>query len=105
MAITFIGFYRLAAGFPTPDQVDGLRSGVGGRGGSAAFIEKVRGFPASLPDSCKLIGSWGVSGEQVPNVMVVEAESFDDLQHIDVYYRGWLDFDWHPTAAGGVQRT
>ena len=37
--------------------------------------------------------------------MVVEEESFADLQHINTYYGGWLLFDWHPTATGGVPRS
>ena len=105
MAITFVGYYRPADGFPTSDEIEGQRSGVAGASGSTAFLEKVRGFPASLPDTCKLIGSWGVSGGEVPNVMVIEAESFADLTHIDQYYNGWLRFDWHPTVTGGVVRT
>ncbi len=61
----------------------------------AALAQKVNGFPASLPSTCKLIGSWAVPGN-APNVVVVEAESMADLQHIDSYYAGWVIFDWHP---------
>ena len=35
-------------------------------------------------------------------MLIVEAESFADLQHVNQYYAGWLDFDWHPTTS--VQR-
>ncbi len=105
MAITFVGYYRPAAGSPTADQIENARSGTGGVGGSTPFQEKVRGFPASLPDTCKLIGSWAPSGGEVPGVMVLEVESFGDLQHINQYYNGWLAFDWHPVLSGGVART
>ena len=37
--------------------------------------------------------------------MVVEAESYSDIQFIDFYYIGWLNFDWHPTNTGGVDRS
>lgn len=59
------------------------------------LAKKVNAFPSSLPKTCRLIGSWAVSGP-APNVVVVEAESFADLQHIDNYYAGWVIFDWHP---------
>lgn len=65
----------------------------------------MRGFPAALPETCKLIGSWAVTGGEAPGVMVVEAESFSDLQAINQHYNGWLNFDWHPVATGGVART
>ena len=59
------------------------------------LARKVNGFPASLPPTCKIVGSWFVPGP-APNVVVVEVESLDDLQHIDNYYAGWVIFDWHP---------
>ncbi|MEO8541255.1 MAG: hypothetical protein ABI577_16055 [bacterium] len=60
-----------------------------------ALMKKRNEFPTHLPKTCKLIGSWAVSGP-APNVVVVEAESIADLQHIDNYYAGWVLFDWHP---------
>ena len=57
--------------------------------------QKVNAFPSSLPKTCKLVGSWAVLGP-APNVVIVEAESIADLQHIDSYYAGWIIFDWHP---------
>jgi hypothetical protein len=63
------------------------------------MAKKVNGFPASLPSTCKLIGSWAVSGGEAPGVMVAEVESFADLQHVNVYYAGWLLFDWHPVQS------
>lgn len=32
-----------------------------------------------------------------PGVIVVETESYADIQHINRYYWGWLTFDWHPS--------
>ena len=99
MATTYVGFYRPASpelifdavrktGAPTPE-----------------LQKKIFGFPRSLPATCKLIGSWQISGGEDPGVMVVEAESFADLQYINQYYNGWLRFDWHPTLTGGVARS
>ncbi len=65
----------------------------------------MQAFPSILPETCKLIGSWSVSGGEAPGVMVVEAESYDDLTAINSHYLGWLQFDWHPVQAGGVPRT
>lgn len=69
------------------------------------FREKIRGFEASLPSTCKLIGSWAGDNVGAPGVMVVEAEGWDDLAHINNYYLGYLVFGWRPTATGGVPRT
>ncbi|MEZ4503311.1 MAG: DUF3303 family protein [Dehalococcoidia bacterium] len=96
---TYIGFFR-----PNSDQV--IYEAWRETGANpAALLEKVRGFPASLPSTCKLVGSWVASGGEVPGVMVVETESYADIQHINQYYYGWLRFDWHPVATGGVART
>ena len=74
MAITFLGFYRP---YFREADVETVR-------GSGQFLpemrDKVKAFPSSLPDTCKLIGSWGVSGGEAPGVMVVEADSFSDIQ-------------------------
>ena len=99
MAITFVGFYRPFA--LTEADVKGIReTGVLPPEVSA----KVRDFPSKLPPTCKLIGSWNFSGGETPGVMVVEVESYDDLQFINSYYNGWIQYDWHPTRIGGVQR-
>ncbi len=50
-----------------------------------------------------MIGSWP-TGPETPGVTVVEVESFADLQAIDQYYQGWVQFDWHPSPSGGVAR-
>ena len=61
-----------------------------------AFREKVNSFAKNLPSTCKLVGSWAVSGEAAPNVIIIEAESYADVVHINQYYAGWISFDWHP---------
>ena len=104
MAITFVGFYRPAGGSSEAD-LTALRQTDSPLEAFPEFGAKVRELPSKLPPTCKLVGSWAVTGGQAPNVMVVEAESFDDLQFINSYYLGWLDFEWHPTTTGGVQRT
>ncbi len=92
MATTYVGFYR-------PDPSSPAASAFRDTGAPPpAFGKKVNEFAKSLPATCKLVGSWGVSGNQAPSVIVVEAESYADLQHINTYYRGWLLFDWHPAA-------
>ena len=40
--------------------------------------------------------------ENVLGVMVVEASNFSDIQFINTYHAGWLNFDRHPTSTGGV---
>jgi len=99
MAITFLGFYRP---YFREADLETVRE-------SGQFLpemrKKVTAFPSALPDTCKLIGSWNVSGGEAPGVMVVEADSFSDIQFINTYYAGWLNFDWHPTNTGGVPRS
>lgn len=96
MSTTYVGFYR-----PIAQEVNNKSAREIGRM-TPDFAAKVNGFPGSLPATCKLIGSWALSGGQVPGVIVVDVEGFADLQHINLYYAGWLEFDWHPTA--GVPR-
>ena len=100
MAITFVGFYSLLG--PTEADIEsGRQTGTF----PAQLTTKIREFPSKLPSTCKLIGSWGVTGGEIAGVMVVEAESYSDIQFIDFYYIGWLNFDWHPTNTGGVDRS
>ena len=97
MAITFIGYYRPIITGPDSESR---------RGGTipTELRQKVHEFPSKLPATCKLIGSWECSGGVQPGCMIVEAESYADLQHINSYYSGWIGFDWHPTVTGGVAR-
>lgn len=94
MSTTYLGFYRPTADTP----VNGVWRSTGKL--PPDFATKVNEFPTKLPATCKLIGSWNVGGG--PSVIVVEAETFADIQHISQYYAGWLEFDWRPTAS--VQR-
>ncbi|MDP6582332.1 MAG: hypothetical protein QF681_16890 [Vicinamibacterales bacterium] len=103
MAITFVGYYRPAAGTPTAADADQARRT--GQNFSDEFLEKIRELPSILPETCSLIGSWNPTGGEVPGVMVVEAEGYADLAAINGHYVGYLAFDWHPTATGGVSRT
>lgn len=91
MATTYIGFYQAA-----PDSPVNASWRSTGKF-PPEFAKKVNEFPTKLPSTCRLIGSWAVGGG--PSVLVVEAESFADLQHINQYYAGWLAFDWRPTAS------
>ncbi len=101
MAITFVGYYRVQDGaFSEADFAHTRGTGQF----PDSLQEKVRGLPAVLPETCKLIGSWNPAGGEVPGVIVVEAQSHDDLQVINAHYSGWLMFDWHPVATGGVER-
>lgn len=88
MATTYIGYQSPAPDWPwaTVRETGALPK---------ELAKKVNEFPSSLPKTCKLIGSWAVSGN-APNVVIVEAESIADLTHIDMYYGGWILFDWHP---------
>ena len=99
LAITFVGYYRPAR--TDADVKTWRETGTF----PPEFMAKVRAFPSQLPSTCKLIGSWAVTGGQTPGVTVVEAESFDDLQFINTYYAGWLEYDWHPTRTGGPDRS
>ncbi|MEZ4503059.1 MAG: DUF3303 family protein [Dehalococcoidia bacterium] len=98
MATTYVGFYRASS----PEFIYETWRKTGAT--PPEFQKKIFEFPGSLPATCKLVGSWGVSGGENPGVMVVEAEGFADLQYINQYYNGWLQFDWHPTLTGGVAR-
>ncbi len=40
--------------------------------------------------------------ESVLGVMIFEASNFSDIQFINTYHAGWLNFDRHPTSTGGV---
>jgi hypothetical protein len=87
VAFTFVGFYR-------PSQPEVVYESWRTQGAPPAeFREKVAGFRSNLPPTCKLFGSWYVTGLQAPGVMVVEAESFADLQHINQYFNGWFQVD------------
>lgn len=99
MSITFVGFFRLAATEVIVEYQRGHDDNF-----PPEFQQKVRDVPSLFSDSLKLVGSWGVGGGEVPGVMVVEVDSFADLQVIDQHYNGWLNFDWHPTNTGGVPR-
>jgi hypothetical protein len=100
IATKYVGFYGQT------DSVAALvQAPIRDTGASPqAFREKVNGFPASLPDRLKLIGSWPGSGRGRPGVMVVEADDFAALNHINTYYNGWLAFEWAPSFTGGVPR-
>jgi len=91
MATTYIGYQSA----PPDSPVWASLRATGGM--PPELAKKVNAFPGSLPPTCKLIGSWAVAGPS-PNVVVVEAESLADLQHIDAYYAGWVIFDWHPCS-------
>lgn len=86
---TYIGYHSYPADSPT---MAALRQ-TGAL--PPELASKANAFPASLPPTCKLIGSWAVLGPS-PNVLIVEVESVADLQHIGAYYAGWIEFDWHP---------
>lgn len=88
MATTYIGYQSAPADSPA---FASLRDGGAP---PAALLKKRNEFPKHLPATCKLVGSWYVLG--APNVVIVEAESVNDLMHIDTYYAGWVNFDWHP---------
>ena len=91
MSTTYVGFYR-----PTADSP--VNASIRETGAlPAGFGKMVNEFPAKLPATCKLIGSWIVSAG--PSVIVVEAESLAALIHISGYYGGWLEFDWRPTRS------
>jgi hypothetical protein len=98
MSITFVGLYRIEG--PTEADLESRRQG----GIPEAFAAKVREFPTSLPSTCKLVGSYRIMTNEIAGVMIVEAESYADLQFIDDHYAGWLQFNWHPTTTGGVPR-
>jgi hypothetical protein len=102
MAFTFVGYYDFWPGTPLPADIEHSRST--GAAPSPAFRQKVQEMPTKLPSTCKLIGSWAAGG-RAAGVMVVEAESWDDLEAINVHYRGYLLIDWHPTRTGGVPRS
>lgn len=89
MATTYIGYQTPVAG---SGAMEHLR-----QHGTLPpdLAKKVNEFPSKLPPTCKLVGSWGVSGN-APNIVIVEAESYADLFHIDMHYAGWILFDWHP---------
>ncbi len=89
MTTTYIGYQSAPA--DTPVWASLRETG----GLPPALAKKVNEFPSKLPPTCKLVGSWAVGGA-APNVVVVEAESMADLQHINSYYAGWVIFDWHP---------
>jgi hypothetical protein len=103
MTFTFVGYYDPAVGTPLREDIEHQRST--GVGPSPAMQQKVRELPAKLPATCRLIGSWATPGARVNGVMIVEAESWDDLEAINAHYRGWLLIDWHPTRTGGVARS
>ena len=51
-----------------------------------------------------MVGSWPVQGSDQAGVTVVEADDYESLAHVNNYYAGWRQFEWHPTVSGGTQR-
>jgi len=100
MATTYVGFFGVT------DSAAPVLEAAARETGSwpQEFIDKVNGFPGSFPDGLRLVGSWGVAGGERPGVTVVEADDFAALSHVNNYYNGWLQFEWHATATGGVAR-
>ncbi len=96
MSQAYIGLVRLAAGSPTPVDVEAARE----RGINAPpeLTEKVLNLPANLPDTCQIVCGYLVGTPDLVSVLVVEAESNEDLTAINDYYAGWLQFEWHPTT-------
>ncbi len=95
MAQGYVGLVHWAAGVPTADDVARLRAD--GLDGMSELLGKVRALPANLPATCRLVAGYTVGAEDLISVMIVEAESFTDLQAIDNYYVGWFNIEWHPT--------
>ncbi len=96
MAQTYLGLIRVAAGSPTPADIDAARA----RGSNLPpeLGEKVLNLPANLPATCTLVASYTVGTPDLVSVMVVEAEGNEDLTVISDYYAGWLQIEWHPTT-------
>lgn len=90
MTTTYVGFYHAVPDSP----VNAVWRETGKF--PPNFAKMVNEFPAKLPKTCKLVGSWNVSAG--PSVIIIEAESYADCQHISLYYAGWLLFDWRPTT-------
>lgn len=95
MTTTYVGFWRAAAGAEEFSLASVRETGAIPQ----ALRDKVNSFAKGLPTTCKLIGSWAVSGGTVPSVIIVETESYADLVHISQHYQGWIIFDWHPSNA------
>ena len=100
MPTTYLGFYD-----PTATALATIEASMRETGRPPQeFREKVNAMPSTLPAGTSLIGSYAIPGGDRPSVMIVEAEDYTGLQHIQNHYAGWLQFEWHPTATGGVSR-
>ncbi len=63
----------------------------------AALLAKVRALPNNLPPTAKLITSHQIANDDLITVLLVEAESVEDLRAITSYYAGWFQIAWNPT--------
>jgi hypothetical protein len=90
MATTYVGFFR-----PT----DAALEVIGTAAPPREFLDKVNGFLNSFPDGLTHVGTYPIQGGDRRSVIIVEAEDYSGLQHIDSYYNGWLQFEWHPTTS------
>jgi len=92
--MAFAGLVRWTHGVPTAADIEEER-----RTGAppAALTAKVRALPRNLPPTVKLVTSHQIASHDLITVLIVEAETIDDLRAITSYYAGWFDIDWHPT--------
>jgi hypothetical protein len=94
MAMTFAGFTRWTQGAPIPADIEEVR-----RTGTApeSIAAKARALLKNLPPTAKLLASYQIQTHDLISILIVEAETVEDLRAINRYYVGWLDIDWYPT--------
>jgi hypothetical protein len=99
---TYIGYYRPNESFARENDE---RARAGDAGPSPVMRQKVIELRDKLPASLKLIGSYtplGGGSDTRPGVWIVETDDAAELQFVNNWYSGFLEFEWSPAVPVGT---
>lgn len=105
--VTYLGYFRFNRDFLRAQSEEAQRTG--NPPDSETMRQKVVGIRGALPDTIKLIASYNpirsaasVDEERHPRIWVVETDDPQELQFVNQWYAGFLDFEWVPAVALGT---
>jgi hypothetical protein len=99
---TYIGYYRINEDFQRENGANSRQAGE--LVTNQAFRQKVIDLRDKLPASIKLVGSYGTAStaERHPNIWIAETDDPAELQFVNNWYAGFLEFDWIPATVLGA---
>ena len=103
----WIGFYRANENWIREVEATMRRTGKTRQEvlAETGILSKVRAFPQSLPQSCRLVGAYNPTRSishgdpawaQFPAVVILETDDPADVTHYINYYDGILTVAFHP---------